>query len=159
MPPPVKVVRPGDSRVRPVRAFGELLAELRELYEKGSVEQVLMNLRNKPLKIDTNQGTVSGYEQGYNKKPDPVVLWGLARAYGVSLEALIAVLHANRNDPQLSIDGARRVLREHSHGPSPEVAAAALETAEARILQAAGDLTAIREGLQADAGPPPRPRR
>lgn len=156
MPRTTKTVKPITDRDRPVIAFGELLQELRK---ERSVQEMLNSLRDRTPHVDTSQGTVSGYEQGYNKKPDPVVLWGLAKAYPASLEGLIAVLHANRQDPKLSLDSAKRVLREHSRGPSPEVAASALEAAEGRILAVAGDITAIREGLRPEQTPPPHSRR
>lgn len=154
MPRTAKTVRPATNRSRPVPAFGQLLQALRGA---SSVQEVVNALHGPKLKlqIDTNQGTVSGYEQGYNKKPDPVVLWGLASFYRVPVDGLIAVLHANRSDVRLTLDAAQRVLREHARGPRPEVAAAAIEAAERRLFDAAADLETIREGLllETDEGP------
>lgn len=153
--PFAKTVTPVTDRERPVPAFGALLQELRR---ERSVQELLNSLRDR-ARVETSQGTVSGYEQGYNRKPDPVVLWGLATAYPASLEGLIAVLHANRENPKLSLDAARRVMLKHAHGPSSEVATKAIKAAEKRILAAASDLEKICEGLQADETSPPDARR
>lgn len=141
------MVKGAGAKARPVAAFGALLQELRR---NRSVEGVLHQLRLRPTYVDTNQGTVSGYEQGYHLKPDPVVLWGLAVTYGVSVEGLIAVLRANRGNPHLTLDAARHVLLEHANGPRPEMAASALEAAEKRLFEAVADLQSLRETIEPD---------
>lgn len=135
--------------VKRVPAFGDLLKELRG---GRSVQAVLNTMPAAPDAIVSTQGTVSGYEQGYNQRLDPVVLWRLAKAYGVSLDGLIAVLEANRLDPDLTLDEARRILGEHSNGPSPEVAAEAIEVAERRLLTAASELQALRNSFSPSRG-------
>lgn len=136
--------RAAATKDRPAAAFGTLLKELRG---NRSVETVVRLIRERS-QIDTTQGTVSAYEQGYHLSPNPVVLWGLAVAYGVWIEGLIAVLLANSKNPYLTLDDAKDILHRYARGPRPEMAAAALETAERRIHEAAADVGTILEGIR-----------
>lgn len=155
MPRATKTVTPDPDPVRSVEAFGQVLKGLRKKIRDRSVQDVVRLLHGRLPTIETNQGTVSGYEQGYNKRPDPVVLWGLAKLYQVPTDGLIAVLYANRTDPGLTRAAAERILDEHSHGPSPEVAAAAIKAVRQRLFDAIGDIEAIQEGLRRE---PPHSR-
>jgi transcriptional regulator with XRE-family HTH domain len=140
-----KTVSAADARDRPLEVFGQVLQALRK---EKSVAEVLIALEGQKPHISTNQGTVSGYEQGYTRKPDAVILWGLARAYRRPLEAVVAVLNANRNNPRLTFDEAMRVLERHTHGPSPELAAQAIAKAAQRVTAVAAELESLREGIK-----------
>lgn len=140
-----KVVSAPRSARGKYHVFGTLLKELRG---SRSVEQVLKSFEQQhhPA-IETNQGTVSGYEQGYTKKIDPVTLWGFARAYGVPLDGLVAALHACREDPHIALDDCRRILQRYHHGPSPEMAEKALKKAAHRVFDAATEIETLRSKL------------
>ena len=147
---------PRSPRVK-YPAFGALLKELRG---SRSVEQVLKLMGKQRPAIRATQGTVSGYEQGYTKKVDAVTLWGLARAYGVSLEGLVAALHACRQDPRIVLDDCRRILhlQRYNHGPSPEMAKAALKKAAHRVFDAAAEIETLQSKLIPHADDETEPR-
>lgn len=122
-------------------AFGALLKTLRG---ERSVQQVLNHLERQRPEIQATQGTVSGYEQGYVKKLDPLVIWGLAQAYNQPLEGLLAALHANRENPTLSLGEAQGIVQRYKHGPSPAMATEALAKAEQRLFDTAAVIAEIR---------------
>lgn len=83
------------KRFRPVRVaiFGRRLAELRG---KRSARQILQ--RAGGLGVRLTPSTLYQYENGTVTAPDPAVLWALSRIYGISLDGLVSLLVANRNN-------------------------------------------------------------
>jgi transcriptional regulator with XRE-family HTH domain len=49
--------------------------------------------------VEFNASTLTQYEHGTVERPDPVILAGLARLYGTSLDSLVALLTVNRQTP------------------------------------------------------------
>jgi transcriptional regulator with XRE-family HTH domain len=139
-----KVVRGHRSPRVKYEAFGGLLKALRG---DRSVQQVVNSLERQEPLIQTSQGTVSGYENGYVKKIDPVVIWGLAQTYNQPHDGLVAVLQANRHNPGLSLTDAQEIVQRYKNGPSPAMAATAIAKAEGRIFETAAYLAEVREQI------------
>lgn len=125
----------------PLTAFGRLLADLRGA---KSVQQVVNTMAGFPVDpIGTSQPTIAEYESGKVWSPDACVLWGLARAYGVSNEGLLAVLCRNRQDEHLTLRDAERIMEAHYVGPSPQLARASLTAASHKLSAVAAELLDI----------------
>jgi hypothetical protein len=118
-------VSPKRARVPEVPAFGRLLLHLRQrrFGERSTPEQVVNYLAdNEGAK--TAGGSLRGYELGWNRSLDPIVLAALARVYRIALEDLIDVLAANRLKPNLSDFEVEQVLRDARQRRHAQAAAA-----------------------------------
>jgi hypothetical protein len=131
IPPMVK-----RERTREMAAFGRLLRALRVRRFKGKLtpEKVADQLRARG--IQTTGGSIRGYEAGWNKGMDPVVLYGLADLYKVGLSGLILALAANRKNPNLSDFELEQVLREARRDQDAQTVTTARFEEIARRLQA-----------------------
>lgn len=111
---------PKRKRVPEVPAFGRLLERLRTTRLGGQVApERVRDLVWERYKLKTSGGSLRGYEKGWNKKFDPVLLSALAKIYSCDVEELIAVLQANRENPSLSDTEVDRILatvRRGRHG-------------------------------------------
>lgn len=118
------VAMPPRARKPEVPAFGRLLKSIRirRFQGKWPPERVATHLRHE-LGIPTSGGSIRGYEKGWNKTLDPVVLGTLADLYHVDVAGLIDVLKANRKQPDLSDFEVEQILR--GKGRSHEGQAAA----------------------------------
>jgi transcriptional regulator with XRE-family HTH domain len=81
-----------------VPRFGELLRHLRER-RKLSQGQVRNYLKN--YGVTLSSAAMSRYEHGERAAPDPAVLYGMSKCYGVELEQLVAALVAERANKPL----------------------------------------------------------
>jgi hypothetical protein len=106
-------VRKKRSRNPELRAFGEWLQTLRG---QMSRERVSQRLADKGIKL--GQSTLGQYEKGTVWAPDVGVLLGLSRIYSVSFETLARAVHANRDEPELSLDALLDLIRHDADQPS-----------------------------------------
>lgn len=122
---------PDKKRVRERKyaSFGDLLKDWRG---DRDIEEVARQVRHTGLQFDG--ATLRGWEYGWSASPDPLRLLALTRVYDkpfdVALAALAAARKVNASD---LISHLHRKSSGHSHGGSPDAAAAArireLETA------------------------------
>lgn len=147
---PVKAKR---ARKAEVPAFGRFLAKLRQRkFPKLAPEAVAERLTQSGVK--TTGSSLRGYEFGWNKAIDPVVLAGIARVYGFPLDDLVAVLAANRSRPEMQDFDVEKVLREARKTHHGETAAAArfaevgprLRTIAAELIAYAADAAELAGG-------------
>lgn len=119
--PPVKAKR---ARKAEVPAFGRFLAKLRRRkFPKLAPEAIAERLTQ--IGVRTTGSSLRGYEFGWNKVIDPVVLAGIARVYSFPLDDLVTVLAANRSTPEMTDFEVEQVLREARKTHHGEAAAAA----------------------------------
>jgi len=102
---------PPRERTAAVAAFGRLLKSLRlKRFNKKLTSRAVAE-RLKQMGVQTSGGSIRGYESGWNKAFDPVVLDALAELYRVPLSGLIAALKANRENPDLSDFEIEQIIR------------------------------------------------
>lgn len=120
------------SRNPQLKAFGGWLAELRS--EGVSRERISIRLRG--LGVPLGGSTLAQYEKGTVWAPDPCVMWGLAKIYGVGIEKLVAGLRLNRENPSIATrDLLRRVNEVVSASPAQQGASDVLASARIRELE------------------------
>jgi hypothetical protein len=117
---------PKRHRSPKVTAFGQLLKQLREKrFPKWAPETVAQKLMEWYPGVETSGPSLRGYELGWNKSMDPVVLAALASAYQFPLRDLIRVLAENRQKPEMADFEVELVLREGRRRHESEAAATA----------------------------------
>lgn len=104
--------------------FGGALKSLRTRYGKHrgrdfSHEVLARVIRKRRPHLSIGGPTLWRWEEGQVGSPDPLVLRELAALFGAEYEALLAVLDANRADPQLSAEDGLRILETHA-GSDPK---------------------------------------
>jgi transcriptional regulator with XRE-family HTH domain len=132
------------SKMPTLTAFGALLAEFRDARQvSNGWAEIELSKGGAGTKIGSS--TLSQYENGRVWAPDPVVLSELARLYRVSLTGLLAVLKANRQNPNLSADDALAVYKGAIDAES--VAPGLLAEREHALQTVAREVNAIAEHL------------
>jgi hypothetical protein len=130
---------PKRQRSPKVTAFGQLLKELRKKrFPKWAPETVAQKLMEWYPGVETSGPALRGYEFGWNKSMDPVVLAALASAYQFPLRDLINVLAENRRNPEMGEFEVGLVLREGRQAHESETAAAARFAEIGQRLRAIG---------------------
>src|SRR5438094_877997 len=98
-------------RSRAMAAFGRFLAAQRRAKEL-SAEGVVRRMLKYGVRLD--QSTLYNYEAGTVNAPDPGVLWALSKIYGVSFEALVALLVDVRNGQMANVSALPSTTPETS---------------------------------------------
>jgi adenylosuccinate lyase len=113
--------------------------------------------------VQTTGGSIRGYESGWNKAIDPVVLDALAELYRVPVSGLIAALKANRENPDLSDFEVELILRLKARAHDAQtVALSRIQEIGQRLAQIGAELDdfAIEcAELIASTSPPAESRR
>lgn len=93
-------------------AFGDWLRTLR-----GANSREAISLRLKALGVPLGASTLVQYEKGTVWAPDPGVLWGLCTIYRQPIDLALALLRANRAQPDVA--SASDLLRHAGEYKSP----------------------------------------
>jgi len=154
---------PHRERKAAVPAFGRVLKSLREKRFKNKLTSRAVADRLKHAGVQTTGGSIRGYESGWNKAIDPVVLDALAELYRVPVSGLIAALKANRENPDLSDFEVEQILRSKARAHDAQaVALSRFQEIGQRLAQIGAELDdfAIESAdLIAQAATPAEPRR
>lgn len=148
-------------KAEPLIGFGAYLEKLRGARSQG---QVLIKLR--ALDIQCSPAALSRYESGERDKPDPLILWGLARIYEIDVERLILALHANQLARAKGQSFGLRDVENVLHGTASHKRTRGVDAAEAdlawkRIGELATELLQVSgtRGATNAAGQAPTTRR
>lgn len=149
-----------------MRAFGEVLADYRERYERRLHESGRhVSARGLARRIGVTHPILGKWERGETRNPDYVALHKLAGLYGLRFDALVRLVLQNRADPDLSFPAAVAIVTADGQEafppppPPPVDSEAAIDRRTKRkILVAARRLAALAEFAFAEQAPGPDTR-